>query len=559
MGNSNLNTKHSSLPDSVKTSYFQLHKQKQHSFFKSLLNNGVNEYIATEKKYFDKMTNIKINIPIPKKSFIYWKDDIIHFLLKQSEKVLWYEDLIEQIQAEPFLSENKYLSLAFFSEYGYHSIPQSIQKRKDIEQKMTQHEIIEEKLLNASVLGMNANKNNNYLQSRIIINATNLYGGSMGSFQEENSFNEFTQEFVQKRQRIKDLTKLFKSHLNNEDHPIKIIMEMFEKKISLIIKLKKDETLLKKQTNTDEYKEQLEELTELLKYHIQKFIIKTQRCLKLFYAEVCDLSCFIEEKDELINCVSSVLFNIGTLHNELYDLVSIQLEKEVLQFSLKLSQLENITTKELGVDPKFSLDDRTEAYLQKVKQNPKNKNLPEISEQEELEKNKNIIVNQNWEKQINVSDNFRLRNKIKGFETLNKILKGVSKTKAPFEKMVLIASLSTEITECVNEFWKGYEQYLTPEFLVIAADDLMTLYIYAIIKANFPELLIHNQLIKMFTTKTTKSTMVGYYYTTIEADTEYLQTNDIERKKNDNDNIGITDDNADQKENSDEIIISETK
>ena len=60
MGNSNLNTKHSSLPDSVKTSYFQLHKQKQHSFFKSLLNNGVNEYIATEKKYFDKILSYSL-------------------------------------------------------------------------------------------------------------------------------------------------------------------------------------------------------------------------------------------------------------------------------------------------------------------------------------------------------------------------------------------------------------------------------------------------------------------------------------------------------------------
>jgi hypothetical protein len=111
--------------------------------------------------------------------------------------------------------------------------------------------------------------------------------------------------------------------------------------------------------------------------------------------------------------------------------------------------------------------------------------------------------------------------------------------------MVLIASLSTEITECVNEFWKGYENYISHSYLLIAADDLMPLYIYAIIQANFPEILIHNKIINGFTSKTTKSTMVGYYFSTIEGATEYLLNTDEKSIRGDEQQQQVMQDESD--------------
>lgn len=61
-----------------------------------------------------------------------------------------------------------------------------------------------------------------------------------------------------------------------------------------------------------------------------------------------------------------------------------------------------------------------------------------------------------------------------------------------------------------------------PSLLSIDADQLMTIYIYIILKADIPELIIHSELVKQFTTSMTKSTMLGYYFTTLEGSLNYI-------------------------------------
>jgi hypothetical protein len=103
------------------------------------------------------------------------------------------------------------------------------------------------------------------------------------------------------------------------------------------------------------------------------------------------------------------------------------------------------------------------------------------------------------------------------YEQAIKMLKSVRKYRVPFEKMMIIATISSEITDCVNNFWKDMENVITSSLLNIDADELMTIFIYIVIKSHMTDLLIHSKLIKEFTTSTTRSTMVGYYYTTLEA------------------------------------------
>ena len=106
------------------------------------------------------------------------------------------------------------------------------------------------------------------------------------------------------------------------------------------------------------------------------------------------------------------------------------------------------------------------------------------------------------------------------FSTRLKILK---KCKIPFEKMLYIASMSTEITECVNLFWKDIVNFTSPTFLHINADELMSIFIYLIIKSQMSDILIHIKFIEEFTSNATKKTMIGYYTTTLEAAIEYIQ------------------------------------
>lgn len=108
------------------------------------------------------------------------------------------------------------------------------------------------------------------------------------------------------------------------------------------------------------------------------------------------------------------------------------------------------------------------------------------------------------------------------YEQAVKMLKSINRYRVPFEKMILIATLASEITECVNEFWKDFENIVTSSLLNIDADELMTIFIYVVIKSHMPELLIHAKFIKEFTTSNSRSTMIGYYFTTLEASIIYI-------------------------------------
>jgi hypothetical protein len=116
----------------------------------------------------------------------------------------------------------------------------------------------------------------------------------------------------------------------------------------------------------------------------------------------------------------------------------------------------------------------------------------------------------------------KFKSNFKSYSAAIKLLKTISKYRVPFEKMMLIATISSEITECVNIFWKDFNEVISSSLLNIDADELMTIFIYIIIKSQMSELLIHSKFIKEFTTSTTRSTMMGYYYTTIEASLIYI-------------------------------------
>ena len=115
------------------------------------------------------------------------------------------------------------------------------------------------------------------------------------------------------------------------------------------------------------------------------------------------------------------------------------------------------------------------------------------------------------------------------YETAIQLLKQIEKYKTPFEKMMIIANISNEITDCINDFWQEMEDFIKKDYLSIEAEQIMTIFIYIIIKTGISDILVHCKMIKLFTTCTTKSSMIGYYYSTVEASIMYIRTlKDIE-------------------------------
>ena len=105
-----------------------------------------------------------------------------------------------------------------------------------------------------------------------------------------------------------------------------------------------------------------------------------------------------------------------------------------------------------------------------------------------------------------------------------KLLNSLKKYKAPFEKIVIIAAISDQITECATSFWSEMEKYVKNSFLFIEADEIMTIFLYIMIRSQMPEIIIFSKMITNFTTTNTRSFNISYNFTLLEASLEYISS-----------------------------------
>ena len=607
--------------------------------------------------------------------FINWLDFLYTYLEEEKLKNrYWAAQMLDKLDEEYFLSENKYLSQFFFEEYGIQSMPDCINKKRKRERKIN---------INTSML-----------------NVTQNLGGSFGE-----SFNQFDNEddagykYKEFRNKVKRYIMNFKEHILNKDHPINIVAQIFES-VWVDFANKKLDLMRKNYPITnEENKKDIEKDVAELTYQFQKFVIKLQICLKLFYSRTINYSFFNEEKDELINLITTLIFRTGRIYEVMFSLYEFSLRNEIEDMTRKYQRLKKITPEELGVAKQFCLNKETLDLQEQILL----KNLKEINEKENnnktkskesnekidlekgtieidireknIEKNKistlltviqekksriprpgdrdmedmkvnldfdddnsesqntlAIYANKNDSVYVESNNNFlgSILPKLEGndllapsanvsvdnatihnkglalnindsgddlinnninnnknkqneylfskkvfqdnqqeegndnvfivrdsnavsknvmpfvpekiigrvsfmrrnvddflsypYETAIQLLKQIRRYKTPFEKMMIIASISNEITDCINDFWTEMENYIKKDFLGIEAEQIMTIFIYIIIKSGITDIFVHCKMIKYFTTCTTKSSMIGYYYSTIEASITYIKT-----------------------------------
>lgn len=506
----------------VKDKYFSYLRMNYCELYSTLKDNKKNFAIASGKKKFD---STFISSKSRKNTFTSWKKYIFNYFIKKAkEGVNFYNTLIIQVENEPFLMENAFQSEFFFSDFFQ---TQSTFKQYFIEEARNVENSIfstskEKEIVN--IMEKNFENNSkifqNPMESGSRINLENVTENLGGSFM----YNSFSIENLQisttmSRYRIKYLLHKLKNHLLDKEHPITIIIQMFEAAISKIIRKKTEE--FRGMEDDAELKEKLDSIHSEIVEHINKFTTRIQVCLKLFYSEAIDLECFNDEKDELVNLVSTILFSIGTLHEDLLALYSLKMEEEVESFRKILVEYNAFNQKDLEIQDKFALSEETEQLINELK-----KSKIEVSTDAPLTTfctdRKNISIATS--NQVRVEKEFYEKNSFHEFDTAIKILKGIKSNSVPFEKMMLIASVGTEITNCINEYWKGMEHFIKPTYLHIDADQLMNLFIYILIKAQFPEILVHLQIISDFTTKSIKNTVLGYYSTTVQAAVNFIQS-----------------------------------
>lgn len=543
--------------------YLFLVKKNMRDTFLTIEKNPNNIRIATEKKNFERTMPMRMsNNPssvLNRNMNINWKDYLISYFRKQEEKdINWYGEIRVNIENEAFLRENYYLSDMFYKTYEMQMRPSCLIGSDKIIEPIDQFEVIAEKFVKQSVSRKSSVKSTTMENKLDLTHVTENLGGSFCDSDEVIDVGVYDKSV---RDILKDYLKIFKTHVLELNHPINIVIQIFEAKVSNVINNKIAQLKSMKTSKDPEYASLLDDVCDAFVHVIQKFVIKTQSAFKLMYASTLNMQCFFEEKDEIVNLVCSVLFSTGSIYEKMYELFSMQLKKSLAMFEEKITQLSDVTPKDIGINVKFCLDESTMKFKQEIYETERKKKLsnpnantiviPQLNQfsinyDEEIKQSNIIKLSESKERvmktesslaspsshkakrsKVKVYADFHKTNPIEGYNTAITILRSIKFNRVPFEKMMLLASVSTEITDCINSFWSGMDQYLPPGLLCLNSDDIMYIYIFLVIKAQMPELLVQERIIEKFTTNKSRSTTMGYYTTVLEGSLEYIERKTI--------------------------------
>jgi Vacuolar sorting protein 9 (VPS9) domain len=105
---------------------------------------------------------------------------------------------------------------------------------------------------------------------------------------------------------------------------------------------------------------------------------------------------------------------------------------------------------------------------------------------------------------------------------------------SPLKKLDVIIATTRIICECVDDYWKN-DPNMRKENLTIDADQILSIFLYIVIKAKVMNLKGHLNLIYDFGRKIVQNGQMGYYVTTIEAciiQVESMDSDLLRRLKN---------------------------
>ena len=317
-------------------------------------------------------------------------------------------------------------------------------------------------------------------------------------------------EYQLNKTKIHEYINIFQNHLQNPDHPITMCIDIFAKIFCREINF--HITQLKSIEDNDEKQQQSQLVCEAIIDQLTSFIVKLQKCFGYMYSKVLAYKFYKQEKDVFITLFTSEFFANKTLYKLIMELIMIALETELNAFKQRLLALKenNIQVGDLGINVKYRLDKYT------------------LKAQIDFLLQKNIILSDDKLIYLNTYHN---KEGYVPYESSIEILKTIGEYQTPFDKVNLIASISHDVIKSVTNGWKVMEEYLPKDYLSIDGDELILIFAFIVIKTEMHELLAHLWFIKNFITQDTKTSMIGYYYTTLEASVIMIKEMDIKNAK----------------------------
>ena len=574
MGNSS--NRYNEDEKNLKYSYYDLIdktlKKRYDKNRKDLFNQNYSLFAKDFKKSY---INQKIVVTRLASYYIPWKSYLMRGLdnFANEKGYLWAKTLYDYVSNENFPEQNKYQNMFFYQEFEILSYPKI--KNNNIEKTnffAKNNELNDDTFDDINFVNENAIDPNDPLYSIKLRVTNNLMGSfiSGGSGSPNSSLrNDPNYEYKYNKNKIKDYMEIFKEHLMIREHPIySIIINFINDFIQYV-----NNTINFYEDNRISNLQGCQEKAEDIIQQLQDFIVLLQNVIKLFYSRSVSYAYFKDEKDEFLNLICFILFNSKKLYQKFFHLFELMNMEKIEKLKLQFELLGDLKPEDIGIKDKFCLNEKTNEFMAKLKTEKKNTkiyNKGYKNENDELAINVNgeekmldikgydddisssinnnedkksrteseikSSKNSNQEKLKVTSDSGKLNLFTKDFSILSEekdyskmpfgkaveFIKKISDFKVPLEKLVIIASVSSLITECVNNYWKKMERFIQPSMLSIDADELMTIFIYIVYKSHMESLFVHGDFIKYFTSPTTKSTMIGYYYTTLQGCLDFL-------------------------------------
>ena len=463
-----------------------------------------NEYFDLINKKIENETKITSDeiINIGNKPKKYWKNVILHFLYKQNKLgITWCKELYELIKTYQFSSERKYIDVFFWQRFEMRTKPKCLNRspRTSLNKSTSIPKINLE-------LKDNINNINMHRSSKNLNELTN------SQYMSEMSKNEYEKN----KEKLKEYINIFKKHLKNKEHPITICIKLFVEIFSREIQLYTDE--IEEIKNIKDKLERAKIVTEAICQQLVFYLFKLQKCFGYMYSSVFSFNYFEKEKEEFTIMFTTEFFSYKKLYDLILNLLTLEKEQEIYDFCKHLLILNeyNIQPKNIGINSKFCLDKETyKLQINFIKQ-------------------KKIKLSDN---DLDFIKNFYTSKDYIPYQSSIDLIKTIKMVHAPIDKINVLYSMGNDVIENINKIWKPLEKYLPKNYLSVDGDELIKIFCYIIIKAKMPEILSHLSFIKNFTTKDTKTSMIGYYYNTIEAgvimaknmeEKDYLNEEEIE-------------------------------
>ena len=500
--------------------YFKLINSCLTDAYNENRNSKLNQTISLQKKEFG--GNV-INKTYDR--YIDWLDYLCIFLRDQiAEGKEWARELFDKINLESYANQIQFQNEFFVYEYKILTCPRITKK---IIKKNDEENIYDD------------SKNFGF-------DFKNNFFASFSSFISEADNPSTSKSNI--KETINDYIQMFNKHISNTDHPINVIISHFVNAFCKYVN-KRLEVLKSEEFDNDKVEIQC----NIVIRQLQNFIEETEVITKLFYSKSISFNFFQNEKDEFKNLITSTCFKTGKLHETIFEFLTYCYSPKIENLRQKVSNYQNVTPQDVNVKSKFCLNERTDILkteldkkydpndenanilIEKSVHSKSEENFSENSSDSEEKKEEMKITSESaklflfTDQIIGANQNKNnLINNNEPYTSAVEVLKKLDSHNAPFEKLFIISSVSGQITKCINDYWKDIKDRSDTAMFNITADELMPIYIYIIIKANMPGLLVHSAMVRLFTNNNTKTSAMGYYLTTMEGSIDFIcETKDV--------------------------------